>query len=261
MREYPIRVGSLLWVLTDPERGHEVEYNRWYERDHIYAGCMIGSWCFSAGRWVATRALKDLRFGRPDRLGHALDAGSYAVVYWILDGHLDEWVDWSTPQANWLYEVGRGFHQRTHVNTGIYEGAWRGYRDEDPIPLELALDHRYQGMVALWVAPAQGQDADALSTWLQAWLPANLPGSPVANMSGWRQRPLLDTAPDFVPKDEEARGGELLLAFCEDDPSSCWDRFERLGREVEKAGIGEVLLAAPFIPTEIGTDRYTDELW
>ena len=24
--------------------GHEVAYNRWYERDHFYAGCMIGAW-------------------------------------------------------------------------------------------------------------------------------------------------------------------------------------------------------------------------
>ena len=73
-KEYPIRVGSMLFVLTDPGVGHEVEYNRWYERDHIYAGCMVGPWFFAGGRWVATRALKELRLGegaqrRPDRRG------------------------------------------------------------------------------------------------------------------------------------------------------------------------------------------------
>ena len=43
-------------------RGHEVAYNRWYERDHFYAGCMVGPWLFAGSRWVATRELKDLRF-------------------------------------------------------------------------------------------------------------------------------------------------------------------------------------------------------
>ena len=40
----PIRLGTMLWVLTDPHRGHEFAYNRWYERDHYYAGCMIGAY-------------------------------------------------------------------------------------------------------------------------------------------------------------------------------------------------------------------------
>ena len=42
MKEYPIRVGSMLFTMVDPHRGHEVEYNRWYERDHFYGGCMTG---------------------------------------------------------------------------------------------------------------------------------------------------------------------------------------------------------------------------
>ena len=38
----PIKLGSMLFTLVEPRRGHEVAYNRWYERDHFYAGCMIG---------------------------------------------------------------------------------------------------------------------------------------------------------------------------------------------------------------------------
>src|SRR5690606_18401671 len=48
----PIRAGSLLWVFTDPHRGHELAYNRWYERDHYYGGCMIGPYHFAGSRWV-----------------------------------------------------------------------------------------------------------------------------------------------------------------------------------------------------------------
>ena len=62
MDDYPVKVGSMLFTMVDPHRGHEAAYNRWYERDHFYAGCMIGPWLFAGGRWVATRALKDRRF-------------------------------------------------------------------------------------------------------------------------------------------------------------------------------------------------------
>ena len=62
MNDHPIVAGSALFTLVDPTEGHEVAYNRWYERDHFYAGCLIGPWLFAGKRWVATRALKDLRF-------------------------------------------------------------------------------------------------------------------------------------------------------------------------------------------------------
>ncbi len=38
----PIKLGSMLLTLVEPHRGHEVAYNRWYERDHFYSGCMVG---------------------------------------------------------------------------------------------------------------------------------------------------------------------------------------------------------------------------
>ena len=38
MKDVPIEIGSMLLTLVDPEPGHEVAYNRWYERDHFYAG-------------------------------------------------------------------------------------------------------------------------------------------------------------------------------------------------------------------------------
>ena len=35
----------------------------------------------------------------------------------------------------------------------------------------------------------------------------------------------------------------------------------RLGRDVEASGLGRVVFASPWMPTVVGTDRYTDELW
>ena len=63
--DYPVKVGSMLLTMVDPVRGFEREYNRWYERDHFYGGCMIGPWLYAGSRWVAPRELKDLRW--PDR--------------------------------------------------------------------------------------------------------------------------------------------------------------------------------------------------
>ena len=54
----PVRVGSMLLTLVEPHAGHEVAYNRWYERDHFYSGCMIGPWQFAGKRFVATADLK-----------------------------------------------------------------------------------------------------------------------------------------------------------------------------------------------------------
>ena len=62
MEDYPIKLGTLLFTMVEPTRGHEVEYNRWYEHDHFYSGCMIGPWQFAGDRFVATRRLKDLRY-------------------------------------------------------------------------------------------------------------------------------------------------------------------------------------------------------
>ena len=62
----PIRIGTMLYTLVEPHRGHEVDYNRWYERDHFYAGCQIGAYNFSGARFVSTAPLKGLRYPTGD---------------------------------------------------------------------------------------------------------------------------------------------------------------------------------------------------
>ena len=115
-----VRLGSMLFTLVEPHRGHEVAYNRWYERDHFYAGCMVGPWLFAGRRFVATRALKDLRFGTDvDRFG-GVDLGTYLAIYWILEGRHEEHTDWALRQVQWLHAHGRMFAQRDHVHTLMY---------------------------------------------------------------------------------------------------------------------------------------------
>jgi hypothetical protein len=78
--DFPVEVGSMLFTMVDPNRGHEKAYNRWYERDHYYGGCMIGAGWFAGSRWVAPRELKDLRFPANSPFAAPLDAGSWRAV-------------------------------------------------------------------------------------------------------------------------------------------------------------------------------------
>lgn len=255
----PIRLGSMLWVFTDPVRGHEVAYNRWYERDHYYAGCMIGRYTVAGSRWVATAPYKQLRLpvdGTPmpfDRLD-----GSYACLYYVLDGHHEEWDAWAAPAMHELYAQDRGFAHRTHYNTGFYRPSWRSHRDPDPVPLELALDHRYAGMVAMFV---DSHDRPATDAWFEGHLGDWLEGSAVATVAMFDSIPLSDKKPDFIETDPAASDRRLLVAFVERDPLECWTAFEELVGALDASGVATTALAAPFIPTVIGTDAYVDELW
>ena len=255
----PIRAGTMLWVFTDPHRGHELAYNRWYERDHYYGGCMIGAYHFAGSRWVATAAHKQARPEPRGELGFARTDGSYACVYYYLDGHHDEVMDWATPQVHELYAADRGFGPRTHYNTGTYRHRWRAYRDTQPVPIELALDHRYRGLVAWFIDPAN-DDTAAVDAFFDAQLPQWMTDSAVASVSTWDLLPMLDTKPDFVP-DAPSTKRQLQLHFIESDPLEIWDHEMALFDAFHACGVGNVAFAASFLPTQVGTDRYVDELW
>lgn len=265
MNDYPIHLGSTLFTMVDPNPGHEVAYNRWYERDHFYAGCLIGPWLFAGSRWVATRALKDLRFPEDSPFSEPVDAGSYLAIYWILDGYYEEHFDWALAQVQDLYKNDRGFAERTHRHTALYQQPWAFYRDSDPVPLELALDHHYEGLAVVALERADGVSADELRGWLESdALPALMQDSPISIAAGWS--PIdRDAASGGAPMDlGSPTGGQerlLQMFFIDDKPEGSWDRFRAYAQAVEASGKAKVLFAAPFYRTVVGTDTYTDQLW
>ncbi len=260
----PIRIGTMLYTLVEPHRGHEVEYNRWYERDHFYAGCQIGAFNFSGARFVATAPMKAHRY--PTQ-GEALVAnpqtGTYLGVYYVLDGHHDEWNRWAVDQVNVLHAAGRMFEHRDHIHTGLYRFEWEQRRDEDGVPAELTLDRRFPGMVSVFMEPSGDATGADLGAWVcDTYLPRVLPGSPVASVLGFSPLPLLADAPGDVPRGETLDERVVLMCFIDDDPSASFeDVFAPLGAAAEAAGVGRVLWASPFIGTVPGTDTYTDQLW
>jgi hypothetical protein len=264
--DYPVKIGSMLFTLVDPHRGHEVAYNRWYERDHFYAGCMVGPWLFAGKRFVATRKLKDLRFPSESSVAVPLDSGSYLAIYWIHEGHHDEHFKWASEQVHYLYQNDRGFAERKHVHTILADYAQTSYRDDDPVPIEVALDHPYAGLVALFIDRTGSVSHDDLVRELaESALPALMKDSPIACAASWlpisRDGDVTQNSPMDLGSSPGGPERSIQLCFLESDPRDVWQRIVDYAAAVDASGLGRVVLAAPLIPTLVGTDRYTDELW
>jgi hypothetical protein len=254
-REKPIKLGGALVTMVEPHKGHEVDYNRWYERDHFYAGCQIGAWNLAGTRFVATRECKAKRYPADSPICPDPTSGSYLAVYWILAGKFGEWIQWGTNQVNWLHENGRMFPHRDHVHTLMYKYRGEVHADPDGVPTELALDHRYPGLVLVIGELTEGVDAKQVTEWARSRpLPAD-------QLVAFTPIPLLGDAPSDVPRDTAA-DRFLHLYFVEGDPVAIWDeRFAGLGDEIAASGLGKVVFASPFLATVPGTDTYTDQLW
>jgi len=263
MTNDPVQLGAMLFTLVDPHEGHEVAYNRWYERDHYFGGVLLGPGTLSGSRWVATRDLKDLRFPSESSVAIPSDRGSYLATYFIEASHVKTHFDWASAEVYKLYEAGRGFEQRTHAHTCLYLFKGSTHRDTDGVPDTLALEHRYQGLVSLHVDRHDGvSDAD-LSDWTSAHAPESIleADSPLASIQHWR--PIISDREG--PMDLGTPGGgperSLQLVFCDAEPAAVMDRVRAWCAQLESAGMASTALAAPFTPTIPGTDTYTDRLW
>jgi hypothetical protein len=253
-RERPIRLGGALITMVEPHRGHEVAYNRWYERDHFYAGCMIGAWTLQGSRYVATRDLKALRYPKDSPICPDPSSGSYIAVYWILAGRLSEWIRWATEQVRWLHEHERMFAARDHVHTAMYRFQSEYRAHEDGIPIELALDHRSRFLVFVVGRLRAGKTLDDLDLFLRERRLGDVAATFVPE-------PLLDHAPRDVPR-LDGSDQFALVSFVDEEISETWDStFASLGSALAAARVADLLFVSPFRKTIVGTDTYTDQLW
>jgi hypothetical protein len=137
------------------------------------------------------------------------------------------------------------------------------YRDSDPVPVDLALDAVYDGIVSAWFDASSGTAAD-LHTALMPKLETLLADSPIEIASSWTPS-AGENDPKDVPMDLGSRAGgpERLcqLFFIRGDVRTVIDRFRAYTDAVTADGLGTVRLVAPFFRTVIGTDTYTDQLW
>ncbi len=257
-----VALGSVLVSLLEPARGHEVAFHRWYERDHFYAGCMVGPYFFAGRRYVATRDLKRLRFPNETPVIDDIARGSYLALYWMLAGHHTEAVEWAVRQVQWLNTNDRMLPERTQAHAGFYHLRFAISRDEDGVPPELALDHPFASVVMLMIDRAHGVSASDLEAAHREEIAARLSGSPAALCLGLEPEPLPDNAPSYVLRPTGLERRSLQLFFLEQPPAASWSSlFASQDEWLLSRGLGKVSYAAPFIPTLPGTDRYADELW
>jgi hypothetical protein len=264
--DYPVKVGSILLTLVDPHVGFERAYNRWYERDHYYGGCMIGPFLYAGSRWVATRELKDLRWpAGGEVVAKPTDAGSYVAIYWVEEGHHADHFDvWARDQVRTLYAEGRGFPERRHIHTILFDHLGATYRDDDPVPVHLALDHGYDGILAVWMDAKEGDARQLASTLAAEHLPKLLAGSGIEIAASFTPS-AGENDPKDVPMDLGTRAGGperlLQLLFLHGDVRDEVAKVRAYTEAVEAAGLADVRLGAPFLKTVVGTDRYVDQLW
>jgi hypothetical protein len=260
----PIQLGTVLYTMVEPRRGHEVAYNRWYERDHFYAGCMVGAYQFAGDRFVATRRLKDLRYPASSPMCPDPMSGSYLALYWVLEGHHDEWNRWAVDQVTELHEAGRMFSERDHIHTALYDHQWSMQRAEWGTSIELALDRDYPGLVVNVGEVVPGHSMDEVEAWTKdTWgkmaMSARWGPDLVASST---PLPLLADAPADVPRIPNADRRFLQLHFLDHDPAEGWQEgYAQFGDQLEASQLATHVWTAPFIQTVVGTDEYTDELW
>ena len=255
----PIKLGAMLFTMVEPHKGHEVAYNRWYERDHFYGGCMVGPFHFAGNRFVSTRDLKEQRYPVESPITPDPMTGSYTAVYWVLDGHHEEWNKWAVDQVTMLHQTGRMFPHRDHIHTVVYKYIDAVSRDEDSVPPELALDHPYKGF-AVSILEATGDREEAIA-WVKAQLPEWIKGSGAGQALIFTPIPLLDSAPADVPRDPATAVRVMVLWFLDEDPIKALEPFQSLGKLVDEGGLAKLVWQSSSKTTITGTDTYTDQLW
>ena len=73
---FDVAIGCALISLVEPYEGCDLDYNRWYEDEHMPAVFTL-PWKFSGRRWVAPRDLQSLRYPQDSPLAQPLSTGKY----------------------------------------------------------------------------------------------------------------------------------------------------------------------------------------
>jgi hypothetical protein len=97
---------------------------------------------------------------------------------------------------------------------------------------------------------------------MEGYFGGRMAGTSLAMAVAFTPRPKEPWWPAAAPEVEGVGDRLFVVCFTETDPTEVWDAlFAGLGQELEAAGVGRVLLAAPFVPCVVGTDTHADALW
>ncbi|MDV8070997.1 hypothetical protein R4P64_31240 [Rhodococcus sp. IEGM 1366] len=257
----PVEVGTMLFTMVEPHAGRVVAYNDWYERDHQFGGATLGAHFFSNRRWVATRALKKLRFPASDGIIDDVSQGSFLATYWKEKGAEEEAEDWARGQWHWLNARGRISSDRDHVHTADYRLLSVTRQQQERVPLELALLHPFKGLLVTMISkPTDAQEGVVAQ--LEAIASETVVDNGVALLSTWEktwpggfrgEQVLVPTA----SKDEPVL---LQMGFLREEPEHSWHAVRAYAARVESETEQEIRFASGFVPTVPGTTERLDEI-
>jgi hypothetical protein len=279
-----VELGHAIFALHDPHPGYEVAFNHWFERDHMYSAAIMAPWTIAGFRYVATKALKDLRYPEDGPFGGPSRRGSFLTAYWIQQGRLDEQQLWVADQmAKLNADPTRTSEHRDTTNAPSHSGrpaATKGSRsavitatsydylggmvlDAEGVPPELALDRRYPGLVWTVVERTPETPLDDLVRWLLDEPVATAAAGTLTSMVlAFTPRPKPSWWPAAAPEVQGVGDRIMLAHFLDTEPKRIWTpQFAGLGDAIDRSGKARTLLAAPFNATVPGTDRYCDQLW
>lgn len=255
-----MRAESTLFTLVGPDRGWEVAYNDWYELDHQFSGALSGEGWFSGRRWLAPQRLKKLRFATGRPAIDPIELGSTLSVYWREEGYARASERWAIEMWHRLNAENRLFEHRKHIHSTSYEHVSTVTRPNERVPLELALQHPFTGLLVLIVDGGDAAEPDVVAR-LEALAPETHLRTSGALLATWH---LLDGRGD----DHETTKASILtassnhllqMAFLRGDPEDVWEDVRAYAEQAGSAGV-DVQFCAGFIPTVPGPTEHLDEL-
>jgi hypothetical protein len=154
----PVPLSSALLTLVDPDRGAEVAFNRWYERDHFYGGVLLGPDVFAGARFLARAEEKRLRVIED---GTDPNRRTMLAAYWLTGSGSQYW-PWLAEKVPALVEAGRMAPLGGVRDALWWPRLWAVERDPDRTPVELALDRRYPAAALTMVDTTVDADNESL---------------------------------------------------------------------------------------------------
>ncbi|MBW2268513.1 MAG: hypothetical protein JRH16_08040 [Deltaproteobacteria bacterium] len=256
MSDERVELGHAIFALVEPHSGHELAWNRYYERDHLVAAGTCAPWTLAAQRWLATRQHKAARQPHENPIAEPPERGTFLAALWIQRDRLAEQQAWVAERMKELAEQGRTFEQRDVLSTASWDYLGGALRDADGVPPELALDRRYPGIVLAWVERRPEQSLEALrDALLRDALPGLLEKSPIAQALCFTPLPKADWWPKAAPEVPGVGDRVLVACFVDCDPLEVWGEcFADLPKTLESGGRGSTLFVAPFVPIVPGVD-------
>ena len=264
-RDYVIKLGTMLFTMVEPQRATRSSTTVGTSATTSTAACSRARGRSPAIASWPRATLKDLRYPAESPMTPDPLTGSYLAIYWVLDGHHDEWNRWSVDTVQMLHATGRMFAERTHIHTVLYDYTWSIQSSDRGTSAELALDRNYPGLVV-----NVGELAEARPTPTSRRGPATR-----GRRLPWPSRgdPDLDRATRACSRCSTTR-----RRTCRESPTPIADscnctsstmRRTRTGpratassaRQLNASGVATHLWTAPWIQTVFGTDNYTDQLW